>query len=292
MNESMQGWFTEIWDGTATSIEIEKTLYSGRSPYQQIDLFESRHAGKVLALDGLIQFSERDERGYHEMLAHLPLFAHPQPEKVLIIGGGDGGILTQVLLHSTVKTVDLCEIDELVVNLCKEYVPTLARGFADPRARLHIADGAEFIRNSSGTYDVILLDLSDPVGPGEALFQKPFYSELKKVLAPGGVLAAQAGFIFLERQMDETMLHAVNELFPIWAYAYTLIPIYPSGNIGLCLASMTNDIKTPARLPDATLQSELQYYTPTLHQACFELPAFAARKIDRIREARPDASDG
>ncbi|MEN8212537.1 MAG: spermidine synthase, partial [Thermodesulfobacteriota bacterium] len=167
----LDGWFSEIcpmWPGVALSLEIEKVLYSKKSKFQQIDMFQTKNHGKMLVLDGIIQLTQSDEFAYHEMLAHVPLFAHPNPENILVIGGGDGGILREAKRHDCIKTIDFCEVDEDVIHVCKEFLPDLACGFDDPRVQVHIADGNAFVQAHKNRYDVIIVDSSDPIGPGEA----------------------------------------------------------------------------------------------------------------------------
>ena len=286
MNQIMNGWFSEIcdlWPGRALSIDIEKTWYSKRSAYQQIDLYETKSVGKMLVLDGIIQFTEDHEFTYQEMLTHLAMFAHPKPEKILVIGGGDGGVLREIGRHSIVKEIDICEIDEEVIKVCKEFVPSMACGFDDPRVNLHIADGNLFVKARQAYYDVIIVDSTDPIGPGEALFQEPFYASMKSALNSGGIIATQAESLFLHKDIVHELLSIVNRLFPVWAYSYMLVPTYPGGNIGVCLASSGSEVKKPARLPDALLQSQLKYYTPQIHESSFILPAFGERMIAEIQ---------
>lgn len=197
------GWFSEncpMWPGMALSLEIETILYDEKSPFQHIQVFDTRHHGKMMVLDGIIQLTQSDEFSYQEMLAHIPLFAHPQPENILVIGGGDGGILREVGRHACVKTMDFCEIDEMVIAVSKQFLPDLACGFDDPRVNVFIRDGAVFARENTGVYDVIIVDSSDPIGPGEILFKKPFYESLKKRAQarwhyrhPGGVHFSSQG---------------------------------------------------------------------------------------------------
>lgn len=285
MNTINDGWFSEIgelWPGRALSIDLEEQLYSQRSKFQQIDLYQTKTLGKMLVLDNIIQFTEDDEFAYQEMMTHVALFAHPNPQRVLVIGGGDGGVLREVARHPEIDEIDICEIDEEVIRVCRELVPSMGCGFDDPRVNLHVADGSQFIRDRQAYYDVIIVDSTDPIGPGEALFQEPFYAAMKSALNPSGIIATQAESIFLHEEIIAELLSMVNRLFPVWGYSFMSVPTYPGGNIGCCLASFGTDVNTPARLPTPALQSQLKYYTPQVHEASFILPAFAQRMIDSI----------
>lgn len=272
------GWFSEIcpmWEGVALSLQVEEVLYSKKSRYQQIDLYQTRSHGKMLVLDGIIQLTERDEFGYQEMMAHLPLFAHPCPEQVLVIGGGDGGVLREIGRHPGVKRIDFCEIDSQVIEVAREYLPALACGFDDPRVKIHIRDGSEFVREMPQTYDVIIVDSSDPVGPGEALFEKPFYQGLMQALKPGGLVATQGESFFLHQDCVENLIRITRELFPVQGYANILVPTYPGGHIGICLGSLGPELVRPARDIPESIQEQLKYYSAAVHEAAFVLPRFA-----------------
>jgi len=276
-----KGWFSEIcpmWEGVALSLQVDEVLYSNKSQYQQIDLYQTRSHGKMLVLDGIIQLTERDEFGYQEMMAHLPLFAHPNPETVLVIGGGDGGVLREIGKHDSVKTMDFCEIDPEVIEVSKKFLPGLACGFDDPRVAVHIEDGNEFIKARPKTYDVIIVDSSDPVGPGEALFEKPFYENLKQALKSGGVVATQGESFFLHQECVENLVKITRELFPVQGYANILVPSYPGGHIGVCLGSLGPTLEEPARSA-SKIQKQLKYYSPEVHKAAFVLPWFAQKMM-------------
>ncbi|MFA6716492.1 MAG: spermidine synthase [Victivallales bacterium] len=289
MNSIKDGWFAEIcemWPGRALNIKVTKELYNKRSKFQDIKLYETESCGKMLTLDGIIQFTESDEFAYQEMMTHPALFSHPNPRRVLVIGGGDGGILREIAKHDTVEEIDICEIDEDVINVCKEYVPSLACGFDDPRVSVHIADGGIFIKERRNYYDAIIVDSSDPIGPGEALFQQTFYEGMKSALAPEGIIAAQGESIFLHQDIVEKMMRITKSLFPVWGYACVFIPTYPGGNIGVCLGSMEHPLEKPLRVPNKAMQDKLKYYTPEIHSASMHLPAFAARLMDKVRNNR------
>lgn len=281
MNKIMNGWFSEIcpmWRGMALSVEIEETLYSAASKFQQIDLYMTKTYGKMLVLDNIIQLTERDEFAYHEMMAHVPLFAHPNPEKVLVIGGGDGGILREVARHECVRQIDFCEIDPDVIAVAKRFLPTTAKGFDDPRVTVHIQDGNAFVNARKKSYDVIIVDSSDPIGPGKALFELPFYKALKAALKDGGVVATQGESFFIHTECVDNLTDITQQLFPVQAYAYMLVPSYPGGHLGICLASLGPKLTVPARPIPQEIQQVLDYYSPEIHQASFVLPHFMTKR--------------
>lgn len=264
------------------SLEIEEVLYSKKSKFQQIDMFLTKNHGKMLVLDDIIQLTESDEFAYQEMLAHVPLFAHPKPETVLVIGGGDGGILREVGRHDCVKTIDFCEIDEDVIAVSKEFLPNLACGFNDPRVSVHIVDGNEFICDKINKYDVIIVDSSDPIGPGEALFERAFYEGLKKALKPNGIIATQGESFFMHKECVIDLVTMTKDLFPIHAYSYFLVPTYPGGHIGINLGSLGPELIKSCRDISENFQKQLKYYTPEIHEASFVLPYFAQKMFDAI----------
>jgi len=281
----LDGWFSEIcpmWPGIALSLEIEKVLYSKKSKFQQIDMFQTKNHGKMLVLDGIIQLTQSDEFAYQEMLTHVPLFAHPSPENILVIGGGDGGVLREASRHDCIKTIDFCEVDEEVIKVCKKFLPDLACGFDDPRVNVHIADGNTFVQAQKNRYDVIIVDSSDPIGPGEALFEPPFYKSLKSALKPGGIIATQGESFFLHKECVINLLKIAKSLFPIYGYSYFLVPTYPGGNIGICLGSLGPELKTPCRAMSEQFQKQLKYYTPQIHKASFVMPNFAKDMFNAI----------
>ena len=273
----------EMWPGRSLNIEITKELYNKPSKFQDIKLYETESCGKMLVLDGIIQFTESDEFAYQEMMTHPAMFSHPNPKRVLVIGGGDGGILREIAKHDTVEEIDICEIDEDVINVCKKYVPSIACGFDDPRVSVNIADGSVFIEKRQKYYDVIIVDSSDPIGPGEALFQKTFYENMRSALNDEGIIATQGESLFLHQDVVEKLMEIAESLFPVWGYSYTLVPTYPGGHIGICLGSMKYPIDRTLRTPGEEMQRKLRYYTPEVHTASTKLPAFAARLMEKVR---------
>jgi len=286
MSRVLDGWFSEIcpmWPGVALSFEIEKILYRQQSRFQLIEVFETKGHGRMLALDGIIQLTESDEFAYHEMLAHVPLFSHPAPKDVLVIGGGDGGVLREIQRHDVVQHIDFCEIDPEVMAVSQEFFPSLACGFDDPRIQVHIGDGSGFVTAHPQGYDVIIVDSSDPIGPGEALFEEPFYRALKQGLKPGGLVATQGESFFMHKDCVKNLVRITRELFDIHAYSTILVPTYPGGNIGICLGSLGPELVRPARPVSQEIQDQLKYYTPQVHGASFVLPRFAQKLMEESR---------
>ena len=281
----IDGWFSEIcpmWPGISLSLEIEKVLYTNKSKFQQIDLFQTKNHGKMLVLDGIIQLTQSDEFAYQEMLGHVPMFAHPNPENILVIGGGDGGVLREIGRHDCVKNIDFCEIDEEVIKVCKQFLPDLACGFDDPRVNIHITDGSLWVKEHKDRYDVIIVDSSDPIGPGEILFEKPFYKGLKGALKQNGIAATQGESFFMHKECVTHLLKITKKLFPVHGYSYFLVPTYPGGNIGICLGSLGPEVKKPNRKITKKFQEQLKYYCPEIHEASFVLPWFARKMFKNI----------
>lgn len=251
----------------------DRVLLAMDTPHQRLEVIEAGPLGRVLLLDGNIQLTQWDHHAYHELLAHVPLLAHPAPRRALIIGGGDGGLLTQALKHPSLERVDLCEIDAAVVAAGREFFPEVAAGFADPRARVHIGDGAAFARDISQPYDVILVDASDPEGPAVPLFGRDFYAGLKRVLAPGGIVAGQSESAHLYPELVAAVMGFMRQLFPRAWYYTAQVPTYLSGVIGFALGSDGPDPLAPPEPRRLAALGPLMHYTPEVHRAAFALPA-------------------
>ncbi|KAG8754391.1 hypothetical protein FRC14_005114 [Serendipita sp. 396] len=274
------GWFREIspqWPGQAMTLKVKRILHVEKSLYQDVLVFESETYGNVLILDGVIQCTERDEFSYQEMIAHLPLASHPNPKKVLVIGGGDGGVVREVLRHESVEEVVLCDIDEAVIRVSKQYLPHMSELLDSSRVRVFVGDGFKFLAENTSTYDVIITDSSDPVGPAESLFQKPYFQLLHDALAPGGTISTQGECLWIHLPLIKNTNTMVKEIFPNVEYAFTTIPTYPSGQIGFCIASKDaeRDLRTPLRKVSPT-----RYYNENVHRAAFVLPEFGKRALE------------
>eukprot|EP00730_Choanoeca_flexa_P015090 TRINITY_DN6841_c0_g1_i1.p1 TRINITY_DN6841_c0_g1~~TRINITY_DN6841_c0_g1_i1.p1 ORF type:complete len:291 (+),score=77.77 TRINITY_DN6841_c0_g1_i1:51-923(+) len=279
-------WFTELsplWAGQAMSLQYTEVLEDVKSDYQHVQILKTAEYGNMLVLDGVIQVTERDEFAYQEMMVHLPMLSHPNPENVLIIGGGDGGVLREVLKHPSVKTATQCEIDGKVIELCKTHLPGLAKSYDDPKATVIVGDGFKYMQEHENEFDVIITDSSDPIGPASTLFEKQYYELVKKALKPDGVLCAQGECLWLHLDLIKSMQTFCKTLFPVVSYGYLTIPTYPSGQIGCLLCSKNDSTKfhQPLRVLSEEQQDSMQlkYYTPEIHQAAFILPRFAQKAL-------------
>lgn len=300
MDSVMKGWFSEVspmWPGEAHSLKMEKILFEGKSDFQDVVIFESATYGRVMVLDGVIQLTQRDESAYQEMITHLPLCSIPNPKKVLVVGGGDGGVLREVSRHSSVEQIDIAEIDKMVIDVAKEYFPELAIGFTDPRVNVHVGDGVAFLKAvEPGFYDAIIVDSSDPIGPAQQLFERPFFESMAKAVRPGGVICTQAESLWLHLDIIKEITAACKHSFKGTVdYAWTSVPTYPSGTIGFMLCSTPGpsvDFRTPvnpldkqAPHPEESGRPKLEplkYYNPEVHSAAFCLPTFAKEALEPL----------
>ncbi|KAF1946017.1 spermidine synthase [Clathrospora elynae] len=280
------GWFREIsgmWPGQAMTLKVKEVLHHEKSKYQDVLIFESTDYGTVLVLDNVIQCTERDEFSYQEMITHLAMNAHPNPEKVLVIGGGDGGVLREVVKHDCVKEAVLCDIDEAVIRLSKQYLPGMSVGFEHPKTTTIVGDGFKFLEDKKGEFDVIITDSSDPEGPAEALFQKAYFELLNGALREGGVISTQGSENqWLHMSLIANLKKACKEVFPNVEYGYTTIPTYPSGQIGfmVCSKDANRDLKKPLRSWPVEEEEQLcRYYSKEIHEAAFVLPTFARKAL-------------
>ncbi|MEK4200034.1 polyamine aminopropyltransferase [Cytobacillus sp. FSL K6-0265] len=269
----MSIWFTEKQTQSfGITGKINQILENEKTEYQQLDMLETEQFGNMLLLDNMVMTTEKDEFVYHEMIAHVPLFTHPSPKKVLIVGGGDGGTVREVLKHSSVEKVTQVEIDNKVVEYSKKHLPHISSSFGDSRTELIIGDGFDHIIKSNNKYDVILVDSTEPVGPAAGLFTKGFYAGIAKALKEDGIFVAQTDNPWFKAELIRNAIRDTKEIFPI-ARLYTCnIPTYPSGMWTFTIGSKKYD---PLDV-DSNRISDIngQYYTPELHQASFVLPKF------------------
>ena len=274
------GWTVEtLHDDYAQALREDRVLYDSETAHQRLRVFENGRFGRVLTLDGVVQTTEGDEFMYHEMLAHVPILAHGAAKRVLVIGGGDGGIAREVLRHASVEHCTMVEIDAGVVDFSKEYLPALSDGvFDDPRLDLVIADGAAFIAGRHEKFDVIIVDSTDPIGPGEVLFTDSFYGHARDLLTADGILVTQNGVPFMQPDELRGTMRAFRALFADHACYLTHVPSYAGGPMALGWGAMSG----AARAVDAaTLEARFEaagiatrYYTPDVHRAAFALPVY------------------
>ncbi|MFA6988778.1 MAG: polyamine aminopropyltransferase [Candidatus Gastranaerophilaceae bacterium] len=273
--------YTELSDeGLGITIKVNSTLYHAQSEFQAIDILDTPALGKMLILDGLVMTSERDEYFYHEMIAHIPMNSHPAPKQVLVIGGGDGGTVREVLKHPSVERVVLCEIDGLVVEACKEFLPTIAGKLDDPKVELQIRDGIEYIKTQKNTFDIILIDSTDPMGPGVGLFTEDFYTDVKAALKQGGIMSAQSESPFADQKEIKLMYPLLKKVFPIVKTFVGPMPTYPGGYWSWAFCSNTVE---PLSFIDEKrvklIQSGSKLYNIDIHKAAFALPNFVKELV-------------
>ena len=276
----MELWYSENHtENIKLSLKIREHIYSKQSKYQKIDIIDSFEFGKVLILDGVIMCSEFDEYIYHEMMVHIPMAAS-YIQNVLIIGGGDGGILREIAKYSHIKNIDMVEIDSLVVEICKKYLPSIASDFDDSRLNLYYEDGIKFIRQKQNEYDLIIVDSTDPFGPGEVLFTKEFYSNCNNALKNGGIMINQMESPFYKQDAKEARLaySKIKAIFPN-ALAYQAhIPTYPSGH-WLFGFSYKGELKPIEKEWDSYF-IKTKYYTKKLQQGAFMLPKYVLELLN------------
>lgn len=272
-------WFSEtLHPDFRQSLQIDDVLFEGRTAFQDAMIFRNGRFGRVLVLDGIVQTTEADEFCYHEMIAHVPLVAHGEARRVLIIGGGDGGTLREVLKHP-VDTAVMIELDEAVVNICREYLPTLSAGaFDNPRSDVRFMDGIKYVAETDETFDVIIVDSTDPIGPGKVLFTQEFYASCARCLTEQGILINQSGVTFMQDQEAAQTYQRLNNVFTDAALYLTQVPTYAAGFMTFGWGSHSAEPRRTSAKEIArrisTVDLGARYYTPAIHAASFALPAY------------------
>lgn len=258
-------------------IKVDRQLCTCRSEYQRIDVFESAEFGRILAIDGYIMLTERDEFIYHEMITHVPMAVHPNVRDVLVIGAGDGGTVRELARYRDIERIDMVEIDPLVVDVCRKYLPGTACGLDDPRVKIHYEDGIKFISMKENEYDLIIVDSTDPVGPGEGLFTKEFYANCRKALREDGIMVNQheSPFYDEDAKVCRKTHMLIADSFPISLVYQAHIPTYPSGHWLFGFASKKYHPVDDLNAPAWELRGiRTRYYTTRLHKGAFALPAY------------------
>ena len=279
----MNLWFTEKHTKNAGfSIKVDRQIYSGRSEFQRIDIFESPEFGRFLTIDGYMMLTEKDEFIYHEMIVHVPMCVYPEAKRILVIGGGDGGTVRELLRYKSVERIDLVEIDEMVVEACREHLPQTAACLSDERIRFFFEDGLRFIRQPEDEYDLILVDSTDPFGPGEGLFTKEFYGNCFKALHEDGIMVNQheSPFYKDDAYAMQRAHKRIVESFPISRVYQAHIPTYPSGH---WLFGFASKKRAPVEGVDwqrwKRLGIKTRYYNTKLHVGAFALPTYVEEML-------------
>ena len=288
-------WIAEtLFDdlGFRMTFQVDKVLYELQTEHQHLVLFEQPYFGKMLMLDGATQISKKDEFIHQEMMSHVPLFAHGNPRDVLIIGGGDCGIAEEVLKHKTVKSLTQVEIDPKVIEFAKEHFPEFTRPvFADKRFVSIIGDGAKYVAKTDRRFDVIIVDSTDPQGPGKILFGEKFYSGCRRCLKKGGVLVTQNGVPFFQKNELASTMSKFRRLFADAGCYIAAIPVYVGGHMAMGFASdnkrlRQQSVKTIAQRYRKAGRFKTMYWTPEVHAAAFALPRFIADAAEKTGKPR------
>jgi len=283
----MERWVEEtLHRGFRTRLKAERVLFDSETEHQHLILFETPDFGRVMMLDGVVQLSTKDEFVYHEMMSHVPLFAHGRAAKALIVGGGDGGVLREALRHPGLHSVTLCEIDRSVIDLCREHFPQVSAGaYDDPRTKIVIADGTKFVAETDERFDVIMIDSTDPIGPGAVLFTKEFYADCRRALADGGVLVSQNGIPFLQAGELKQSVGYFRELFED-AFAYlATTPSYFGGPMSFGWATDDGELRQHKRRKIERRYAKAgsfptRYWRPDVQLAAFALPTYVRELVE------------
>lgn len=279
----MELWFSEQHTpNVRLSIRTDRQIYSAQSEFQRIDVFDSPEFGRFLTLDGYMMLTQKDEFIYHEMIVHVPMAVHPNPRNILVIGGGDGGVVRELCRYEDIASIDLVEIDPLVIEVSRKYLPFTACSLDAPRVHIHYEDGVKYVRHQQDAYDLIIVDSTDPFGPGEGLFTKEFYGSCFQALRADGIMVNQHESPFYPD--DATAMQRAHkricESFPISRVYQANIPTYPSGHWLFGFSSKqyhpTVDIRAAAW---NALGLATRYYNTNLHLGCFYLPTYVERML-------------
>ena len=281
MANQLTNQYTEMTDyGYGITMNIKQSLYKGKSEFQEIEVLETEGLGRLLLLDNLVMTTEKDEFFYHEMISHIPMNSHKCPKDVLVIGGGDGGTIREVLKHDTVEHVVLCEIDGLVVDVCKKYFPTIACELDNPKVEMQIRDGIEYIKTQKNKFDIILIDSTDPMGPGTGLFTEEFYTNVKEALKLGGIMVAQSESPFADKKEIKAMYTLLRKVFPIVKPYVGPVLTYPAGYWSWAFCS--KDVKPFDYIDErrvSIIENQAKLYNRDIHKSVFALPNFVKELV-------------
>ena len=277
-------WISERWQDVETRYRVRSVIHDEQSDFQHMLLVDSYQYGKMLLLDGIVQTTELDEFIYHEMMAHVPVLSHPEPKKILIIGGGDGGILREVLRYKSVEKATIVEIDPKVIEFCKKYLPSISGGaFDDERTDLVIGDGAEYIKKTNDKFDVVIVDSPDPIGPARVLFSKNFYTDIGNVMDSEGIMVRQTGSIQMQADEQKEAYKLLKTIFAHNLFYVFTVPTYVGGLFSAVFCS--NSIN-PLNMDYEYLNQKFSkasiktnYYDPDIHWGAFHLPGFIKERL-------------
>lgn len=282
----MDLWFSENHTpNVKLSIKVDRQLFSAQSEFQRIDIFESKEFGRFLTLDGFMMLTEKDEFIYHEMITHVPMAVHPNPKKILVIGAGDGGVIRELVQYKTIEHIDLVEIDEMVIDVAKKYLPQTASKLDDSRVHIHIEDGLKYIRSCENEYDLIIVDSTDPFGPGEGLFTREFYGSCYKALKEDGIMVNQHESPFYDGDVVamQRAHQRIIECFPISRVYQAHIPTYPSGHWLFGFASKKyHPVKDMSASVWKANNIPTKYYNSNLHKGAFYLPNYVQTLLTEV----------
>ena len=282
----MEMWFhDEHTDNVKLAIRVDYQVFSAQSEIQRIDVLESKEFGKILVVDGDLMLTEKDEFIYHEMISHVPMAVHPQVERILVIGGGDGGVVRELAKYDTVEQIDVVEADPLLVEVCRKYFPQMACSLNDPRVHIYHEDGLRFIRSKSDAYDLIIIDSPNPFGAGEGLFTKEFYGNCFNALHEEGIMINQHESPFYKEEafQCQRMHKRIVESFPISRIYQAHIPSYPSGHWLFGFASKRyHPIHDMDGIQWKLRGIQTKYYLPRLHEGVFALPAYVEELVKDV----------
>lgn len=274
--ENGELWLTEDdRENLKISYRIKEIIFSEQSPFQHVMILDSYDFGKMLVLDGVVQTTSIDGHIYNEMTSHVPLQFHPAPKKVLIIGGGDCGAAREAAKYKHVEEIHMVEIDEKVVQACKKHLPDVSGNLSDPRVQFIYTDGVAFVKERANTYDVIIIDSSDPIGPAKELFSYDFYKHVHRALKEGGLMVCQSQSPIFHMDILKQTYTNIRQLFPHAAVYTATVPTYPGG-----LWSFTIGAKIPLSLPNASsLPADTKYVNDAVLKHCFQLPQFMKKAL-------------
>lgn len=281
----MELWYTEKQTPNyGINAKVNKTIHHEQTEFQKLDVIETEQFGNMLVLDGMVMTTDKDEFVYHEMITHVAMNTHPNPKEVLVVGGGDGGAIREILRYSSVERAVLAEIDGKVIDASKAYFPKIASGLGEARVDIQVTDGIRHIEENPGRYDVILVDSTEPVGPAVGLFQKKFYEGIHKALKEDGIMVAQTESPWFNADLIRQVYRDISMTFPITKLYTASIPTYPSGLWSFTIGSKKYD---PLKVKESELQQfDTKYYNPKMHKALFQLPVFVEELLGNRKEEK------